>query len=470
MRSACALLLIVGSTLLAPFGAAHGRQDPPVRPARKPLAIKGAKVYPVSAPPIEGAVILLDGTRIKAIGKDVQIPGDATVIDATGRVIIPGLVDAGSSVLVPRGDSGTSGSAEHDVADGVDTFSEEDKEVLQSGVTTALVRPLARGQFNGLEAVLRLLPNRDPQRFYLRRAAALKMTLGFSGADTSTAQQRQQDLLAARQSFEGAKAYKETWDKYRKDLAEYEQKKKQWDEQQKKTPPKADPPKADPPKADPPKPDPSKPAAPEPLKEEPKKPAKPRVDPRSEVLVRALDGQLTVHIEAHAADSIEHALALAAEFKLKIVLEGATEAHLVAEAIAKAKVAVILGPVFRYGIPKVDYVNHAMDCAAVLAQANVEFAIGSFPNPAAGHSGSGASRFLLEAAACAVAHGVAPERALRAVTLDAAKLAGVDRAVGSLEPNKAADLVILTAEPFDSAARVDRVILAGEVVYERKSD
>jgi len=414
------------------------------------------------------------------------------VIDATGLVVIPGLIDAGSSLFVSETDAGTSGSAEFDVLDAIDTFADRDREVVRSGVTTVLVRPLARGPAAGLAAVLHLVPGRDAARFVIKRTAAVKFTLGFSGGDTSSAAQRIQDAKAVRQLLEGAKTYKETWNKYRKDFAEYQTKKKQWDEEQKKKktdppktdppkteppksdPPKSDPPKSDPPKSDPPKSDPPKgeqpktePPKPEPPKEEPRKPSRPRVDPRNEALVKALDG-LPVHIEAHAADSIEQALEIAAEFKLKLVLEGATEAYAVADAIARAKVPVILGPVFRYGIPRVDYLNHTRACAASLAAANVEFAIGSFGSSAAGHAGPGADRFLMEAAASTVAHGLSRDRALRAITLDAAKVLALDRQFGSVDASKAADLVVLTGEPFDADTRVDRVLVAGETVYQRK--
>ncbi len=442
--------------------AVHARQDPP-KPLRKPVAIKGARIYTGTAV-IEKGTVLLEGARIKAVGQDVEVPADATIIDASGRVVIPGLVDAGSYLFVPYADASTGGSAEHDVFDAIDTFGRDEAEALAAGVTTVLVRPLARGPLCGLEAVLHL-PSRDTQRFSMKRSAALKMSLGFSGGDTSTASQRQADFRSTRQAFDGAKQYKETWDKYKKDLAEYQGKKKQWDEQKQKLDDKT--PKPEKKEEGPAKEAPKQADAP---KEEPKKPPKPRIDPRNEVLVRALEGQLAVHIEAHAVDSIEHALALAEEFKLKLVIEGATEAHMVAEAIAKAKVPVIVGPVLRYGIPKVEYVNHSVACAAILAKAGVDVAIGSLPHPGAGHTNAGAGCFLLESAATAVAAGLSRERAIRAVTLDAAKIAGLDRVIGSIEVNKLADLVILTGDPFDAGTRVDRTIAAGETVYQRKAE
>ncbi len=440
---------------------------PAQEPASKIVAVRGGRILPVSGAPIDAGTVLLEGTKIRAVGKDVAIPAGAVVIDASGKVVIPGLIDAGSTLFVPFRDAATAGSAEHDVVDGLEAFGEEHLEALEGGVTTVLVRPLARGTFGGLEAVLRLGAGPDPARFVVRRAAAVKMTLGFSGGDSATAVQRQADYRAARQSFEAARQYKEVLEKYRKDLEEYEQKKKQWDEQQKPAPPKAEPPKPPAAGQEPPKADPAKPA---PLKEEPKKPQKPRPDPRNEVLVQAMDGKLAVHVEAHAADSILHALSLAEEFKLRVVLEGATEAHLAAGAIAKAKVPVIAGPVFRYGIPKVDFLRHTPACAAALAREGVEVALGSFPSPAAGHAGPGAGRFLLEAAACAAGRGLPRDQALRAVTLGAAKILGMDAETGSLDAGKSADLVILSGEPFEAGTVVERTIVAGETRYLRKGE
>jgi len=283
-------------------------------------------------------------------------------------------------------------------------------------VTTAYVGPPSQGTINGLGAVLHL----DAARTVLLRDGALKLTLGASGGDTSTALERYQSYPQLKQAFEGARTYAESWEKYRKDLAEYEQKKAK--------------------------------------KEEAKEPTKPKVDPRNEVLARALDPKQTlkVRIEVHTADAILLALRLADEFKLRAVLEHATEGAAVAPEIARAKTPVVAGPVFRLGGYSVDYLNHSVATPAALVKAGVPVAIGAFGET------PGATRFLAESAAFAASRGLTREQALATITVDAARILGIEKTHGSLEKGKAADLVVLSGEPFDTATRVEQTFIDGE--------
>ena len=457
---------------LLPFSflAASRPQDPPARPA---LVLANARLYTLAGPVVDGGSILIENGRIKAVGKSISIPSDAKILDLAGRVVIPGLIDAGSGLFLQPGDSSSGGSAEHDVCDALDFFDDTaPKEALASGVTTVCVAPPSRGILLGLAAVIRVHPGKTADERLLKREAALKATLGPSSGETSTAPQRYRDYVALREAFEGARKYRETWDKYRKEFEEYEKKKKEWDEKKKSAPKKAEPKAEDPKKDDakkdePKKEEPPKSAPPTPAggttDAEPKKPSKPRTDPRQEVLLRALDEKnpLTVRIEAHSVDAIELALRLAEDFKLKVVLDQATEAAQAVDAIAKAKVAVAVGPVFRYGLPRVDYLNHSLDTAALLAKAGVEVSIGSFPTWNAGHRGPGAGRFLLEAAAWASSRGLTREQALQAVTLNPARQLGLADQIGSIAPDRLADLVVLKGEPFDAGTVIERTFVAG---------
>jgi imidazolonepropionase-like amidohydrolase len=206
------------------------------------------------------------------------------------------------------------------------------------------------------------------------------------------------------------------------------------------------------------------------LTEAPKKPRKPATDRRNEALARALDpaNPMPVRIEAHTSDAIEHAIRLADEFKLKLLIEQGTNAASMTDALAKAKVPVLVGPLFIYGTKRVEYLGHSRETASKLAAAKVEIAVGSFSTWRAGHTGGGASRFLMESAALCVASGLTREQALRAVTLDAARLLNLQASLGSLEAGRRADIVVLSGEPFESETRVERVLLDGEVVHPRK--
>jgi len=294
--------------LLFPSAAAQEEKE---SAKSKVVVLRGAKLYTVSGAPIENAVLVIENGKIAAVGADVKPPDGAEVVDLAGKVVIPGLVDAASRLFVGSTDLLSGGSAEQDIYDLVDPYDEDHKESLQAGVTTVCLVPYARGAVNGLAVILR--PGVDRGKWILKRQACLRLSLGTGGSEFSSVVQRYESYRMLKGVLDGAKQYKETWEKYKKELAEYEQKKKKWDAQQKKKP-KKDPPKEE-------KKDEGK-KADEELKEEPKKPTKPRLDPKNEIFVKALEQKIPVRIEAHTADMIERAIELAKEYGLKAVIDG----------------------------------------------------------------------------------------------------------------------------------------------------
>jgi imidazolonepropionase-like amidohydrolase len=408
-----------------------GQESAPARVT----AYRGAKVYTAAGAPIENATLLAEKGRILDVGKDVALPQDAAVVDLAGRVIVPGLIDAASPLLVPAGDR-TGGSPEFDILDSLDRYQRDPREAVEQGVVAVYVGPAAPGGgVAGLGAVVRL----DRALTVLSRRSALKVALGGEGGDVSTAAQRFEGYQQLKQLFESARQAVEAQAKYQKDLAEFELKKKQAEAEKKPSPPA---------------------------------PAKPKADPRSEVLSRCLDPKdpLLVRIEAHSADSIGYALRLVGDFKLRAVLECATAGSALAEEIAKAKVPVIAGPVFRYDSGSLEYLDHSTGSAAALARAGVRVAIASFGDPRAGHAGGGASRFLAESAAFAASRGLGREEALAAVTIQAARVLGIEKSHGSLEKGKSADFVVLSGEPFEAGTAVERTVLAGETAWSRPGE
>src|SRR5205814_1474021 len=192
------------------------------------------------------------------------------------------------------------------------------------------------------------------------------------------------------------------------------------------------------------------------------RPARPRRSPADEVLLDALKGELPVRIEAHRVEDLLNALRLADEFRLKLVLEGATEGARLAPELAKRQVPVVWGPTLLGAAPRLETRRHAPESAAALARAGVRLAL------VTGAESGLASRFLLENAAAAAGYGLPRDQALRAVTLGAAEILGLDTQLGSLSPGKDADLVVLTGDPFAPTTHVEKVFVDGHLAYPKQ--
>lgn len=468
------------------------------------VAVRGATIHPVSGPPLSGAVLVVEGGRVKEIRADGSVPDGATVVDASGKVITPGFVDA-SSVLALAADDRRESAAEFSVLDAVDPYAEEDIALVRaSGTTSVAVDPASRGAFAGQGAVLRLVPAGNLAAMTLKPSAFERGTLAAIAQERTTSLQRLEDYFSMQRTLAGAKEYAEQWARYREDLAEYEKKKKEYEEKKAKgevgsTPPA---PRTDsgtetprtggeerpgggrrggrppggggggerrrggegggageerrPPAAEGAGAAPAGGAEKTAKDEAPKKPQKPATDPGRETLARVLAGELPLFLECHRASDIRNALRLADEFSsVRLVLLGATEAASVAEDLRSRGVAVVVGPVVLPGPRDLARRSHDPALAARLHEKGVAVAIGS------GSVAPLASRYLNLAAAAAAGEGLPRDAALAAITLRAAEALGVADRVGSLDPGREADFLIWDRDPIDARARLEAVYVGG---------
>lgn len=183
---------------------------------------------------------------------------------------------------------------------------------------------------------------------------------------------------------------------------------------------------------------------------------RPARDLHLEALVRALDGKQPLLITVQRHQDILAALRLAAEFKLKIVLDGVSDAPLVLDEIKTSGFPVILHPTMARANNETE--NLSVETAAKLRKAGVPFALQS-----GFESYVPKTRVVLFEAAVAAANGISANEALAAITIDAAKLLGIDQRVGSLEPGKDADLALYDGDPFEYATHCTGVIVSGVV-------
>lgn len=191
----------------------------------------------------------------------------------------------------------------------------------------------------------------------------------------------------------------------------------------------------------------------------------PARSPKLDALRPALEGKAPVIFTAHRADDIRTALRIADEFQLKPVIALGTEAYLLADELAARKVPVIVHPTMQRSGGSMETLHTALGNAAALRAKGVPVTIGT-----AFEGYVPKTRNLRAEAAMAAANGLGSSAALRAVTLDAAKLLGIDKEYGSIEVGKVADIVLYDGDPFEHATHVTRTLLGGKVVYDRAEE
>ena len=436
--------IVILAALLLPFicSSVIGSQD---------MAIQAGTLLPISGAPIENGTILMRDGKIAALGQDVAVPRDARVIGANGKFVMPGLIDAQSRLFVIASELNETRSVapELNILDALDPFIKEPAEVAAQGVTAIYIAPGSRSLIGGRGAVLKLNGSKDVNEMLLKADVAVKAAIGVSSNNESSSLIRLEHYSSIREALLEAKVYIHNKQKYDRELAEYNKKKAADDK-------KADDKEEDNKKED------KKEAE---KKDKPKRPAKFKADPTYKVLAKVLDKEIPLQIEAHRATDILNALRLADEFGFSLILDKCTEGYRIAEEIARSKAPVIIGPVSTSfaEIPKLEYRNHDLRNAAILSRRGIRLALG-----VSGRDGA-SSKFIMVAAALAVANGMDKDAALRAITLTPAEILGVANRIGSLEVGKDADVVILSGHPLNVLSQVEMVLIDGEIVFERNS-
>jgi imidazolonepropionase-like amidohydrolase len=407
------------------------------------VVLRGGRVHPIASPPVENGVVVIRDGRIAAVGgPETRIPADIPTVDVTGHEVYPGLIDAGTSVgLVEIGsdarlretDAVSGLMVPHlRVTDGLNPESETIRVGRMTGVTTCLISPGEANLVAGLAAVIDL-DGDTVEAMVVRDPAALCVNLGLAGRRKNEAETRMEQVAALRQLLTEAQAYADKLERHAAELSLHEDKVARWKARAKKREGETG--------------------------DEDEQPGLPPAPPERrldlEALLPALRGELPVLMRVHEQRDIRQALALAKEFGLRPILRGATEAYRVADLLRAGDVPVVLGPVTTQ--PSGFETRGAIyENAALCSKAGVRFAL----QTASTH---GVRRLPYEAG-LAVTYGLPHDAAIRAITLDAARVLGIDRDYGSLEVGKVANVIVTTGDPLQPLTQLEHMYIRGRAV------
>lgn len=436
-------------------------------PAREPAAIAlvGGKVVTVSGPVHEGGVVVVRKGRIEAVGAaGTAVPADAVRVDVTGKTIVPGMIDANTHVgLIEVGMDASTHDADESskivvphmrVSDGIHPDSETLRVTRAGGVTTVVVAPGEENLIAGQAAVIDL-DGATVADMVVKEPVAVWMSLGGAaigrGRGKGEFMTRMGLIAQLRELFIQVQEHRRKLDRAKLEAARYERgAARRARKALEKAAAAAASATAMPAGATA-----TATAKTEDEEEPPLPPEPPGRNLRLEALLPVLDGQVPVVVSVHLEADIRAAIALADEFGLKLILNHATEGYRVAKLLAERKIPVIVGPVTTQPSSHETW-GAIYENAALLHKAGVKIAMQSD----SAHN----ARLVPFQAGLAVAYGLPPEAALRAVTLEAAEVLGIAADYGSIERGKVANLVVLTGDPLQPLSRIERVYIRGREV------
>jgi len=405
MRRSLALLAALAVFLPAPGGAQEGA-----------IAFTGARILPISGPEIPNGVLVVQGGRIVAVGRmgAVRVPAGAEVRDARGKVVMPGLVDTHSHI--GDGDGGDrSAPIQGDVRilDAIDAEGPSIRRARSGGITTVNVMPGSGHLMSGQTAYLKLRSGHTVQDLLYCHDPLTEICGGLKMANGTNPRgappwpgTRAKAAALVRDKFVKAVEYRR-----KLELAQTDSTKR------------------------------------------------PDRDLEMEVLVQVLEGKRVVHHHTHRYDDILTVLRLKQEFGFRLVLHHVSEGWKVAREIAAAGVPASIILIDSPG-GKLEAMDLRLETGAVIDSAGVLVAY---------HTDDGItdSRLLLRSAALGVRAGMSPQRALEAVTIAGAKMLDLADRVGTLEPGKDADFLLLSGDPFSVYTHVDETWVEGQRVFDR---
>ena len=381
-------------------------------------AITGGYIVPIEGVPIDGGTVLLRDGKIAAVeGPGSAVPDGYATVDATGKWVLPGFIDAHAHVGVHEEAEGWAGNDTNEMTSPVtshvralDAINPADlgfRDAISGGVLSVNVNPGSGNPIGGQTVAIKCW-GRTVDAMLLREPAGLKSALGENpkrvyGERKETPSTRLGTAAVIRGAFVDALNYEKKLQNISSERPVVER------------------------------------------------------DLKLEALLRVLHKEIPWRQHCHRADDIATAMRIAAEFGYNLVIDHGTEAHLLAGEIAAAGIPVVIGPLFT-SRSKIELRNRSIANPGRLAAAGVEISLTTDHPVVPIH-------FLIHQATLAVKEGLDRDVALRAVTIHPARVIGCADRLGSLEPGKDADVVIWSGDPLDVMSRAEVCYQNGREIY-----
>jgi imidazolonepropionase-like amidohydrolase len=376
------------------------------------FAICGGTVYTATAGILPGATILIEDSKILAVGNHLAIPHDAEIIHAEGKSITPGFIDCHTHLGIAEEAAGEAHIDKNEVNDPIsphlralDGINPEDPglhDAYSSGTTTIIVTPGSENVIGGQSIAIKTYGH-VVDDMIVRQPAGIKMAFGENPIKMYMNKNKPP---STRMSIAGM--IRETLIK----AQNYEKQLRSGNAER---------------------------------------------NLRLEPLLMMLNGQIPLRAHAHAADDIMTAIRIAEEFNVHLTIEHATAGHKVADELAKRGIAATIGPSITARV-KVELKDRTYRTPALMHQAGVKLAL------ITDHPFLPVSSLRIEAA-LAIREGLPRDVALKAITQTAAEIIGVSDRVGSIEQGKDADLVVFNGDPFAISTEVEHVFINGKTVF-----
>lgn len=383
------------------------------------IVIKNGYIKTMAGEDIENGQIIIEEGKIKAVGKDLEVPEDAEIIDAKGMLVTPGFVDGHCHIGMWEegiGFEGEDGNEDTEpitpqlrAIDAINPLDQGFIDAIEGGVTTAVTGPGSANVIGGTFLAMKTYGRRVDD-MVIKNPVAMKIAFGENPKRVYNEQHKspvtrmaiaallRETLYEAKQYMEDLEASKEDEDK------------------------------------------------------------KPDFDLKLEALLPVMRKEIPLKAHAHRTDDIFTALRIAKEFDLDITLDHCTEGHLITEELKEEGKACLVGPTFGSRV-KYELKNKSFETPKILFDAGIKIAIITDSNVIP-------IQHIPMCAGMAVKAGLPEEEAWKSITINPAEITGIQDRVGSLEAGKDADIAIFKGNPLlDVDYEVAMTIINGKVVY-----